>query len=493
MSVTRPRLILTGDRSLETTYRDNYFVGYLSSLPVGPIPSHIFNWFYPLPPPSAHNYLDHPHLSLRTLEAILTRHPFHPSPEIRIVGPEILSQIIRPHDIILLSTMDPLGIGPATSSWQMFGFGTPFHVHAFWDLLGSLQKMKKQFSFTIIVGGAGAWQLLPPFNARRYGIDYIFEGEAELTLGATIERIVDGESLSPVIHGTLSSPGNILPLLGPSNLLMTEISRGCGRMCQFCSPTQTGKMRSIPMDTIMTTARKFRAAGHTGINLQSEDTLRYGSKTFDIDKDQLLGLFRGLHSVGMHKIFFTHATFANIASSPDIIAQISHEFRKHGQKYTGFQPGLESGSDRLMRQLMGGKFQPMGDTPWPEIVMSAMKICNEQHWVPTASVMLGLPGENEDDLRETDTLVTRLIADNYRFIFAPLLFVPVPATPLERKARPEFPHRNPLQKRIWRKMWKYNLRHLTDVWNLYNLTDYRFSPWKHRIFHSILQTIAWIA
>jgi radical SAM superfamily enzyme YgiQ (UPF0313 family) len=492
MSVARPRLILTGDRSLETTYRENYFVGYLSSLPIGPIPPQIFRWFYPLPPSSADYSLNHPHLSLRTLEAILSRYPFRTLPEIRFIDPERLVHIIRPHDIILISTMDPLGIGPATSSWQMFGVGTPFHVHAFWKLLEVLQQLKHRIPFTIIVGGAGAWQLLPPFHAQKYGIDYIFEGEAETSLGSTIERIINGETLPPIIHGLLSSPGDILPLLGPSNLLMTEISRGCGRMCQFCSPTQTGKMRSIPLETIITTARNFRVAGHTGINLQSEDTLRYGSKNFTIDTDQLLGLFRGLHSVGMQKIFFTHATFANIASSPDIIAQISREFRNHGQKYTGFQPGLESGSDRLMRHLMGGKFQPMSDTPWPEIVLSAMKICHEQNWVPTASVMLGLPGENDEDLQETDALITGLIAHNYRFIFAPLLFVPVPATPLERKSRPRFPQLNPLQKRIWRKMWKYNFRYLTDVWNLYNLTDYQFAAWKHRILQSILKTVAWM-
>lgn len=481
------QIILSSDRSLETTYRDNNFIGYLSSLPLGVIPKKIYDWFYPMPQVGINFSLEKPHLSIRTIETILTnlKKEYHKISAIRIVHPDYIEQCIGDGDILLLSTMDPLGIGPATNSWKFINSGTPYHVYYFWDLVERMRILKRKKQFKLIIGGAGAWQLLKLHDFNNYGIDQIFLGEAEKTLPSIIQNELQGLENPKIIHGKMADPDEIPVLLGPTNLNMIEVSRGCGRMCQFCSPTRSGKMRFVPKEVILKTTENFISKNERILNLQSEDTLRYGSKNFSIDEDELLGLYRDLFSKGIHKIYITHATLANFVDSPDSISKLTKILNLHGHKYYGFQPGIESGSDRLMKKLMEGKYLPVKDMNWKEIVLNAFKICHENKWVPTASVVLGLPGEDGDDLKETKDLILNLISKDYLFIFAPLIFVSVPKTPLESRKSASIKELSKDQKELFRIMWKFNAKKIMKVWNVYNIQGYTFAKYQDALLNTI--------
>lgn len=481
-------IYLTSDRSLETTYRDNNFIGYLSSLPLGVIPKKVYNWFYPMPSPIGNGFfLQKPHLSIRTIESILSNQKNISTKikHVQIIHPDYIENIIDKDDILMVSTMDPLGIGPATNSWRFINAGTPYHVYFFWDLIEKINKLKKKKPFKLIVGGAGAWQLLKLNNFRDYGIDHVFIGEAEKTLPLCIQNELEGIENSKIISGKTADPDEIPVLLGPTNLNMIEISRGCGRMCAFCGPTRSGKIRLVPKDTIIKTAHNFLAKDEKILNLQSEDTLRYGSKNFSIDEDALLGLYKDLFSMGIKKIFMTHATLANFVENPDAVERLTSLLNTHGHKYYGFQPGIESGSDRLMRTLMEGKFLPVKDMNWQDIVMESFKICHKTKWVPTASVILGLPGETTEDLNETKNLIQDLISKEYLFIFAPLIFVSMPKTPLESNKGATIEKLSKVQKELFRIMWKFNAKKIMKVWNIYNIKGYNFSPIQEVFFNQI--------
>lgn len=487
------RILITSDRSLETTYRNNNFVGYLSSLPLGPIPRQAYNWFFPMPKVSSgnsKNSLEKPHLSIRTIQGILLNH-FNSTLsenknkiEIKIVHLSILDQEIKNGDLVLISSMDPLGIGPATSSWRFLKLGTPYHVYYFWDLLKKLNQLKRTRNFKILAGGAGMWQINDQEFCEKNGIDYLFIGEAEKDLPDFIEQILKDNNTPWTMQGTNAEEKDILPLIGPTNLYMTEVTRGCGRMCAFCAPTRSGKMRNVPKEVIFQTAENFVSQGAKVFNIQSEDTLRYGSANFEVDKDALLDLYNGIFDRGIKRIYMTHATLANIASAPDTVLKLSRILQEHGHKYYGFQPGIETGSDRIMRKSMAGKFLPMKDHSWSEIILEAFKVCDEARWIPTASLVLGFPDEGEDDLKETEILVRKLIDKDYTFLFAPLIFVPVPETPLGREHRPTFQKLNKHQLKVFKMMWKFNLRKIMGVWNVYNVENYEFSHWKSKFLNT---------
>ncbi len=62
-----------------------------------------------------------------------------------------------------------------------------------------------------------------------------------------------------------------------------------------------------------------------------------------------------------------------------------------------------------MRQLMGGKFLPRSDLSWHEIVLDAFKVMQQNRWVPIASVIVGLPQEEREDILATEQLIDELI------------------------------------------------------------------------------------
>jgi len=501
------RILITSDRSLETNYKGNNFVGYLSSLPLGVIPKRIYNWFYPLPKIYQEYSLNKPHLSIRTIQSILLQNinykRYFNNDNVKIIHPEFIQKIVKNGDMILISTMDPLGLGPATSSWRFLPFGVPYHVYYFWDLIKRLDmiRKKKNLNFKIMIGGAGVWQIENKKLLNKYGIDYIFKGEAEKNLCEIVKQLIEFNNQKNnvnnlgdyrIFKGEIAERKDFVPLLGPTNLSMIEITRGCGRMCQFCAPTRSGKIRSIPKEIILETSKNFMRGKFKSyiLNLQSEDTLRYESNNFNINQEAVFDLYKDLFNIGIKRIFITHATLANIAAEPDFIHKLTELLNQKGHKYYGFQPGIESGSTILMKKLMKGKFFPLNDLEWPEIVLEAFKICHKEKWVPTASIVLGLPGETEDDLKETEVLIKKLIERDYFFIFAPLLFVSMPMTPLSDKNSLKFLKMSETQKRLFKLMWKFNLKKIGKVWNIYNLYGYEFPKWKRNILYNLLDFLS---
>lgn len=487
--MTKKLILLTGDRSLETSYRDNTFVGYLTALPTTLLAPPLARFLYPPPRPGPAGSLPRVHLSLRTLEAILARDPGLGA-RTRLVHPAHLVTHAPLAGVVCLSTMDPRGLGPATSSWQVLRAGRPFHVREFVRLVERIARLKRQHHFKMVVGGAGAWQLADRRVMDAWGIDHVFLGEAEDAFLPWMREVLVGTA--PRI--TRASPADLThcPVLkGPTILNMQEVTRGCGRMCQFCAPTTSGRMRHVPLETIAATSRVFASHGARSVCLQSEDTLRYGSRDFSIDLDALLGLYRAIFGTGIKRAFLTHVSLASVVAQPDDFAKFSQFLHHHGHKYYGAQPGIETGSTRLIRRTMAGKLRPTRDMSWPGVVKAAMKSFAEQRWIPTCSVILGFPDETEEDRVETETLLDYLIARRYHCVFAPLLFVPVPETPLGRNPSPSFKTMLPRHVRMFKKMWRHNLRgNLIRAWNVYNIREYAFPRWKRRLLEIGTRVVA---
>jgi radical SAM superfamily enzyme YgiQ (UPF0313 family) len=70
---------------------------------------------------------------------------------------------------------------------------------------------------------------------------------------------------------------------------------------------------------------------------------------------------------------------------------------------------------------MAGKAKPFEPEQWPQVVVDAFQILSDNNWVPCATLIIGLPGEQEEDVQLTIDLVKRL--HEYKSLLVPLFMV----------------------------------------------------------------------
>ncbi|TLN05665.1 hypothetical protein FDZ71_11295, partial [bacterium] len=236
----------------------------------------------------------YPVLPLRAVEAILRNHDGYGAQDIRLAHPLHLERVVnRETRIVGVSANDPLGIGPATTSWIALFGGEPQNRLKFAMLMQRIRRLKERDGFTVIFGGPGAWQLVDPQAMDYYGVDYVLLGEGERAIPGLFEDLEAGTYAGPrVIRGTPARATEVPSILGPTNSSLIEISRGCGKGCRFCAPNVAGRLRSFPLEKILHDAQVYLDWGIKSVTLQSEDTLRYGSSTMESDEDAVLTLYK---------------------------------------------------------------------------------------------------------------------------------------------------------------------------------------------------------
>ena len=63
--------------------------------------------------------------------------------------------------------------------------------------------------------------------------------------------------------------------------------------------------------------------------------------------------------------------------------------------------GLETGSVRMARQIMPSKGVPFSIGDWPSVVLESLRVANQNNWFPMMTLMVGNPGETDQDVQET--------------------------------------------------------------------------------------------
>ena len=103
----------------------------------------------------------------------------------------------------------------------------------------SIQKYKPK----VIVGGQGSWQVSEAKAQERLGIDVLFQGEGETDLVNVFIKMVNGEEIPKYFEAKKTNREKVPLIKNAASYGMVEIMRGCGRGCQFCSPTM--RMRPV--------------------------------------------------------------------------------------------------------------------------------------------------------------------------------------------------------------------------------------------------------
>jgi len=466
------KIVLTADRATMSHYNHNMYLGFLSCLPDRLCPEWIYNTIVPDAECNDDGTVKLPNLSLRAVESILVNSGFDRK-DVNIVHPDFLeSRITDDTKIVGISTHDPLGLGPATTTWSTIFLGTPWNRIHFLQLMERIRDLKQKRKFKVVLGGPGDWQINKPETMDELGIDNIVMGEGEISVPKSFNDIINGnDGNDRIITDRVPRENEIPSVLGPSSHDLIEITRGCGRGCDFCAPTTSGSFRNLPMEKILGDLKVYLDRGMTNVIFQSEDSLRYGSKDLLADKDALLNLFKECFDAGAKHITITHASFVNFAHQPDVIEALTKLINDHGMRYFGCQPGLETGSQRLISRYMKGKVYPRDPEEWHEIVYEGLKVMKKHNWYPICTLICGLPEEHPEDIKLTIDLIKKV--KDFEALYIPLFFAPMSMIKLKERERFIADH---MRREHWELMlacWDHNFRH---IYNMYKLVSSAHNP-----------------
>lgn len=457
-------IVLTMDSSNMSRFSENIYIGFLSCFPRKIWSSVMYRLLIRPIKANADGTAVHPTLSLRAVESACLHSDFTRE-QVRIAHPRFLEKVVNGNTkIVGLSVHDPMGIGPATTTWTTLFGGVPRNRIEFLRIVRRINRLKERYGFKLIVGGTGAWQLSKG-RMDEFGIDHLVIGEGELTVPKLFHSILEGsDSHDRIIECKAPKADDIPPIVGPTNCDLVEITRGCGRGCSFCAPNVAGGFRSLPLEKITKDIRTYVSHGITNVIFHSEDGFRYGSSTLLAEKEALLNLYNSGFKAGARRLLMTHASLVTFAYQTDVVEVLTALLNKHGIKYNGCQPGLETGSPMLMERHMRGKMYPTDPEEWHDVVLKAFKEMRRLRWYSVCTLIMGLPGEELDDLRMTIKLVEEL--KEYPSLFIPLFFVPMSMTSLAE--RQSFVAASMYEEHweLMLKCWMHNCRHMYAMYEV---------------------------
>ncbi len=427
--------IITTDRTMMSNHHGKEFIGFLATGPSYFLPEGV--WMRICCPKIKVDEEGRPveaPYGLRKVEAALIDAGFNAA----IIDPDHISKHVKEAKAILIGHHDYFAYGPPSSEWWLITGKEPVNRRSFIKFMERVSHYKSKYGFKIVVGGPAAWQWLwEPDLWRKWGVDTVIDGEADLEIVKIAEKIINGDPLPKYVYvgADRVPPVDKIPVIkGASVNGLVEIMRGCPRGCKFCSVTLR-PLRYIPLEKIKREVEiNVRNGVKTGI-LHSEDVLLYGAGGVIPKLEPLMKVHEPFVK-NLESIAWAHASLAAIVAAQrngKIITKLTeYIYSNTGQDYMGVEVGIETGSVRLVKQIMPGKSSPYPPEKYPEIVEEAFAIMHEHRIVPAATFILNFPGETPSDVVKTTELLERLRP--YRSVIVPMMFVPMGALKGSRDA-----------------------------------------------------------
>jgi radical SAM superfamily enzyme YgiQ (UPF0313 family) len=449
------KIVLTGDVCAISNYRGFNWIGFIGCIPSNypkmPYNRRIMESIFFATKSDDEGRLKIAPYGIRKVEAALLEYGFS-SDEVIVADPRKLHKVIgEDTKVIGLTVHDPLGYAAVSQlvacMFRLINWwpARSYTAMAFNDLISN--PLLKRYNSKLIVGGPGIWQLEEhPERFKEWGIDCLVDGEAEGIVGELFDRAVRGEKLPEKVRSMPINTDKIPLIKNPSSSGIVEITRGCGRGCQFCSPDLL-MFRSIPKDRILKEVELEVRHGLRNITLHSEDALFYGRKmgSFEINHDAIIDLWKSVKRFpGVKSLGTDFFSCASIKSSPRTLKEMA-EIMELDKNNPGFvETGLETVSPELVRMIMPGKVKPFSIEEWPDVIDDALGILDDNHWFTVASMMTGLPKESEKDVIQCLEFIDRIKHHNVFVWMFPLM----PLRSMRKQAAKWMPEYTPLRQQL---------------------------------------------
>lgn len=395
--------------------------------------------------------------------------------------PDDLPKFVGPRTrVVAVSTHNPLGVTFAAGVYtSIFGSSKmPINSHYARQLFKNIKENPNRNNFKVIVGGSGGWQIKDTDSYDELSVDCVVEGRSESaeTL-ALFNKAIRGETLPravEVIHPTRRE--DLLVPMSRTTFGVVEMTTGCGRRCQFCVPDLNPQI-DFPKEKIMATVHANVAQGNKQISLATEDMFIWGQVQTEIpfffpNREALLDLYSEVvNTPGVENHVLSHCTVTPAVVDPLLIKKLSEILMEKSPihlpllsthpKKKALAPlvGLETGSIRMAKSIMPSKGVPFSIEDWPSVVLEGLKVYNENNWFPAMTLMVGNPGETDDDIKATLDLIYEMERRKLFAFLIPSIFTPLHDTRMEEKQGvTETRNLTKLQWQLLMKCWKFNLR-----------------------------------
>jgi hypothetical protein len=416
---------------------------------------------------------------VRVLEKSLLRE--FTADEVVACFPDDLDKFIGPNTrVVAVSTHNPLGVTFAAGVYTSIYGSSKEPLNSIYSrvMFDKIKSSPYRKNFQVMVGGSGGWQIAQTNAFEELGVDCVAEGRSESsdTL-ALFRKAIAGEALPREIN--LAHPSSRDAILFPDKRTtfgVVEMTTGCGRRCQFCVPDLNPQI-DLPKARIMDAVRANVREGNKLVSLATEDMFIWGQVHTDTpfffpNREALVDLYTEIvNTPGVEQHLLSHCTMAPFVVDPELIRQLSDvllpkspihlpRLSSHPQR-KALVPliGLETGSVSMARQIMPSKGVPFSIDDWPSIVLEGLRVANKNNWFPMMTLMIGNPGESDQNVRETLDLVYEMDRRGLFAFLVPSIFTPLHHTRMEHQTGVTRTRQlSPLQWQLMMKCWKHNLR-----------------------------------
>ncbi len=314
-------------------------------------------------------------------------------------------------DFRMLSGPDEFRTKLAEGKYDVAGFSclTPSRDYA---VLGA--KIAKELGLITIAGGVHA-SAMPEDFAGAGCFDCVVVGEGERTIFEILDMIEEGKKLPPV-YRTVDYVKNLDELPFPATAFLPTYerafeannglagitaSRGCPGRCKYCWPNQrimygSNSIRVRSAESVIAEMRYLRQ--HFPIKL-----VTFYDDTFTWNKSWLRE-FQYKHREAVQDGIDLPPIAVNARANTfdDEVASILKEVHCIGVWF-----GFESGSPRILKILKKGCTVEQN--------ISAARICREAGFDVNANMLVGIPGETEEDYMLSYRFLDKIRPDNVRY------------------------------------------------------------------------------
>lgn len=249
-----------------------------------------------------------------------------------------------------------------------------------------LEKIKKSYRFVDIVLGTGSMSLFPE---KLYNVLYSNKKEIEyIEAGNEIEEDI------PIIYEDKYKAS-------------VSIIYGCNNFCSYCIvPYVRGRERSRKPEDILNDIKKLANKGYKEIMLLGQNVNSYGNDFKEkYNFPELLKDIEKIDGIEIIRFMSPHPK----DFKDDLVEVIKHSKKISRQIHLP----LQSGSSKILKE-MNRKYTK------EDYLNIAMKLKNADENISLSTdIIVGFPGETEEDFRETLDVVSKVKFDQiYMFIYS---------------------------------------------------------------------------
>jgi tRNA-2-methylthio-N6-dimethylallyladenosine synthase len=282
--------------------------------------------------------------------------------------------------------------------------------HKVYSALGRYKRLKEERGTIIGVAGCVAQQEGERLLNRVPYLDLVIGTQAIHLLPRMLERIEEKER---VCETGLDPEGKYLaapPFRNPLARVKSfvTIMQGCDHFCSFCIvPYVRGREKTRPNREVLDEVRHLADMGVKEVCLLGQNVNSYGKGVVgELDFSDLLLRINEIE--GIRRIRFT-------TSHPqDLSERLIQAFSKLDKLCEHIHLPFQSGSDRVLKRMHRGYTK----ASYLEKVDRLKNVCSSM--AITGDVIVGFPGEEEEDFEETLALMKAVQFDDlFSFKYSP--------------------------------------------------------------------------